>query len=84
MSDDDRVLDEEAVIQQCGDWTFVLELLQDLLNEKDENFKSLRANVNDAEVSAKDGVDVGGAPAACFATASLSECQANYAILCAR
>lgn len=36
------VIDPEGALEQCCDWTFVVELLGDVLKEKEETVKSLQ------------------------------------------
>lgn len=40
------VIDEEGVLEQCGDWAFVVELLDDILNDKDQMVDDLQSAVD--------------------------------------
>jgi HPt (histidine-containing phosphotransfer) domain-containing protein len=41
------VIVEELTLEQCGDWAFVAELLEDFLNDRDESIEKLSAALKD-------------------------------------
>jgi len=45
------LIDAEHSLEQCGDWTFIAELLQDIVNEREERVAELEAAIetNDPE-----------------------------------
>lgn len=46
----DRVVDEENLYAQCGEWSFAVELLQDFLGESQETLDNLSNTETDFKV----------------------------------
>jgi len=78
-------VDESAILEQCGDWTFIAELLTDVMNEKAQFIADARQAIaaNDHNALRYVGYRLRGAAMNMALTAMVGLCRKIEALACA-